>query len=78
MARITVKLFGQFRLDAGWAAKELEADSVKRLFEMLMQGEKRIERKRAIVYVNKAKCSKMSFKLADGDEVWLLGAAYGG
>ncbi len=84
MAKVTVKLFGVFRVDTHTQQVELEADKLKDVFSALneklghIQMDSGLQFKDAVIYLNGESCRKKSQKLADGDEIWLLSPASGG
>ena len=84
MAKVTVKLFGVFRVDTGVPQVELECDKMKDIFALLheklgnVRMDSGLEFKDAAVYVNGESCRKKSRALQDGDEIWLLSPASGG
>lgn len=84
MAKVTVKLFGVFRVDTHTARVELECGQLKDVFTQLneqlghIQMQSGLQFKDAIVYVNGEACKKKSKALKDGDEIWLLSPASGG
>ena len=84
MAKVTVKLFGVFRVDTKTAQLELECDKLKDVFTQLNEKlghihmDSGLQFKDAIAYVNGESCKKKSKTLCDGDEIWLLSPASGG
>lgn len=84
MAKVTVKLFGVYRVDTGTPQVELECDKLKDVFAKLheklggVQMDSGLQFKDAAVYVNGETCRKKSRTLSDGDEIWLLSPASGG
>lgn len=84
MAKVTVKLFGVFRVDTGTPQLELECDKLKDVFSQLneklghIQMDSGLQFKDAAVYVGGEPCKKKSTTLHDGDEIWLLSPASGG
>lgn len=83
---VKVKLFGLFRLDTGLRELEVDADTVKALYPVLLAEAKRIHPDTTItakdidgciVSVN-GKAGKKNTKLADGDEVMLMSPVCGG
>ncbi len=83
MAKVTVKLFGVYRVDTHIATTEINADKLSDLLDELNKlavGENKssISFSDATVFVNGEHCKKKRQKLSDGDEVWLLSPASGG
>ena len=84
MARITVKLFGVYRVDTGTKQLELDCEKLRDVFTGLheklggVQTDSGLQFKDAAVYVNGEACRKKSRTLKDGDEIWLLSPASGG
>ncbi|MBQ6380029.1 MAG: MoaD/ThiS family protein [Clostridia bacterium] len=91
MAKVTVKLFGVYRLDTHLATAQIEAQKLNELLELLhaqiaqkAQQEGTTEQikdlsfKDATVFINGERCRKSRQKLSDGDEVWILSPASGG
>ena len=84
MAKVTVKLFGVFRVDTRTPLVELECEKLRDVFTKLndklghIQMESGLQFKDAVVYVNGEACKKKSRTLTDGDEIWLLSPASGG
>ncbi len=84
MAKVTVKLFGVFRVDTGTKELALNCDKLKDVFAQLneklghIQMDSGLQFKDATVYVNGEPCRKKSRTLCDGDEIWLLSPASGG
>lgn len=83
---IKVKLFGMFRLDTGIKELDVEAETVKALYPILLAEAKRVcpdttitarDIDGCIVVVN-GRSAKKSSKLADGDEVMLMSPVCGG
>ena len=77
MADVTVKLFGRYRLSAGWAARSVRADTLAELFRALPPVDELTPRT-VLIYINGVKVHRLRTPLHDGDEVWLMGAASGG
>lgn len=84
MAKVTVKLFGVFRVDTHTPQVEIEAEKLKDVFSALneklghIQMDSGLQFKDAVAYVNGESCKKKSRTLSDGDEIWLLSPASGG
>ncbi len=84
MAKVTVKLFGVFRVDTGTKELELECGTLKEMFTQLneklghIQLDSGLQFKDAAVYIGGEPCRKKSRTLCDGDEIWLLSPASGG
>ena len=82
MAKVTVKLFGVFRVDTHTPSLEMQADKLGDVFpalqEKLGQMDSGLQFKDATVYINGESCKKKSRALRDGDEIWLLSPASGG
>ncbi len=83
MAKVTVKLFGVYRVDTHIAQTEITAEKLSDLLDRLNEiatGENKssIAFTDATVYINGEHCKKKKQKLSDGDEVWLLSPASGG
>jgi molybdopterin converting factor small subunit len=84
MAKVTVKLFGVYRVDTGTKQLELDCDKLKDVFAQLheklggVQMDSGLQFKDAAVYVGGEPCRKKSRTLKDGDEIWLLSPASGG
>ncbi|MBQ9551479.1 MAG: MoaD/ThiS family protein [Clostridia bacterium] len=83
MAKVTVKLFGVYRVDTHIANTQLEAEKLSDLLEALNKiatGEHKssLSFTDATVFINGEHCKKKRQKLSDGDEVWLLSPASGG
>ena len=84
MAKVTVKLFGVFRVDTHTPQVEIEAEKLKDVFCALneklghIQMDSGLQFKDAIAYINGESCKKKLRTLNDGDEIWLLSPASGG
>ncbi len=84
MAKVTVKLFGVYRVDTGTKELQLECETLKDVFAQLneklghIQLDAGLQFKDAAVYVGGEPCKKKSKKLTDGEEIWLLSPASGG
>lgn len=84
MAKITVKLFGVYRVDTGTKQLELDCEKLRDVFSCVheklggIQMDSGLQFKDAAVYVNGEPCRKKSRTLCDGDEIWLLSPASGG
>ena len=75
---ITVKLFGLLRLESGIREKQLEAGSVKDVFQQLARaGISPKALSGCVIFVNGKPASKRT-KLADGDLVMLMPPVAGG
>ena len=75
---ITVKLYGLLRIESGIKEKQLEAASVKELFEFLTDcGIDRKDLNGCIILVNGKSANRRS-KLTDGDTVVLMSPVAGG
>lgn len=83
MAKISVRLFGVYRIDTHIAHTEIEAEKLSDVLDELNRmatGEHKssISFSDATVFVNGEHCKKKKQKLNDGDEVWILSPASGG
>ena len=84
MAKVTVKLFGVFRVDTGTKELQLDCEKLKDVFAQLneqlghIQMDSGLQFKDAAVYIGGEACRKKSRTLKDGDEIWLLSPASGG
>lgn len=83
MAKISVRLFGVYRIDTHIAHTEIEAEKLTDVLDELNRmatGEHKssISFSDATVFVNGEHCKKKKQKLNDGDEVWILSPASGG
>ncbi|MBR0415286.1 MAG: MoaD/ThiS family protein [Clostridia bacterium] len=83
MAKVTVKLFGVYRVDTHIADVEMEAEKLSDIFKQLgnMVSEEHkstIAFSDATVFINGERCKKKRQRLQDGDEVWMLSPASGG
>jgi molybdopterin converting factor small subunit len=83
MAKVSVKLFGVYRIDTHIAHTEIEAEKLSDVLDGLNRmatGENKssISFSDATVFINGEHCKKKKHKLSDGDEVWLLSPASGG
>ncbi|MBQ7542594.1 MAG: MoaD/ThiS family protein [Clostridia bacterium] len=82
MAKVTVKLFGVFRVDTHTPQVEMNADKLKDVFPALQEKlgalDSGLQFKDATAYINGESCKKRSRALQDGDEIWLLSPASGG
>ena len=84
MAKVTVKLFGVFRVDTHTPQVEIEAETLKDVFFALneklghIQMDSGLQFKDAVAYINGESCKNKSRTLSDGDEIWLLSPASGG
>ncbi|MBR2589488.1 MAG: MoaD/ThiS family protein [Clostridia bacterium] len=91
MAKVTVKLFGVYRMDTHLAKAEIEAQKLDELLEILhtqieqkakSEGTaaqiKDLSFKDATIFINGERCRKRRQKLGDGDEIWILSPASGG
>ncbi|MBE6817708.1 MAG: MoaD/ThiS family protein [Ruminococcaceae bacterium] len=91
MAKVTVKLFGVYRMDTHLAKAEMQADRLNELLEKLhilieqkaeengtAQEVKNLSFKDATVFIGGERCRKKKQKLNDGDEIWILSPASGG
>ncbi len=83
MAKVTVKLFGVYRVDTHIANTEIDAQKLSDMLEELNKmavGENKssIAFADATVFINGEHCKKKKQKLNDGDEIWLLSPASGG
>jgi len=83
---VKVKLFGLFRLDTGLKELQLEANSVKELYPLLLEAARKAKPATnvtaadidgCIVMIN-GKQGKKSSRLKDGDEVMLMSPVCGG
>lgn len=82
MAKVTVKVFGVYRVDSGVKEYTAEATIVDDVFLSLNYLSKvpdsDINFNNTAVFVNNKPCSKKKTKLHDGDEVWIMSPAGGG
>lgn len=82
MAKVTVKVFGVYRVDSGVKEYTAEANIVDEVFLSLNYLSKvpdsDINFNNTAVFVNNKPCSKKKMKLKDGDEVWIMSPAGGG
>ena len=83
MAKVTVKLFGVYRVDTHIANTEIDAQKLSDVLDELNKmavGENKssIAFTDATVFINGEHCKKKKQKLNDGDEIWLLSPASGG
>ena len=77
---VKVKLFGLLRLDTGLKELELEANSVKELYPLILEAAHSVTLKDmdgCIVMINGVQ-GKKSSKLAPSDEVMLMSPVCGG
>ena len=75
---ITVKLYGLLRLDSGIKEKQLEASTVKKVLESLVDcGIPRKDLNGCVILVNGSSANKRG-KLKDGDTVVLMSPVAGG
>ena len=75
---ITVKLYGLLRIESGIRQRELEAQTVKDVLDMLTrEGLSRKELSGCVILVNGASATK-NRKLCDGDTVVLMSPVAGG
>lgn len=86
MGKVTVKLFGLFRLDTGLRSLTLEADCVKSLYPLLLAEARRVhpgtnvtakDLDGCIVVINGVQTAKNA-ALHDGDTVLLMSPVCGG
>lgn len=83
---VKVKLFGLLRLDTGLKELQLEADSVKELYPLLLDAARRAKPATKVTAADIDGCivmingrqGKKSSKLRDGDEVMLMSPVCGG
>ena len=83
---VTVKLFGLFRLDTGLKSLNVEANSVKELYPILLAEAKKVKPDTRItaadidgcIVVINGKQGKKSSPLNDGDQVSLMSPVCGG
>lgn len=86
MAKVTVKLFGVMRLDSKQNGAQIEIGKISDIFDVLNeniksggeQDAKLLSFNDAAVFVNGERCKKKTFKVSDGDEVWLMSPSSGG
>ena len=75
---ITVKLYGLIRIESGIKEKQLEAASVRELFDRLSDlGIPKADLSGCVILINGTGASKRS-KLTDGDTVVLMSPVAGG
>jgi molybdopterin converting factor small subunit len=83
---VHVKLFGLLRLDTGLKTLDVEADSVRSLYTVLLEAAKRANPDTKItaadidgcIVVINGRQSRKNSRLSDGDEVWLMSPVCGG
>ena len=83
---VHVKLFGLLRLDTGLKTLDVEADSVRALYAVLLEAAKRANPDTKItaadidgcIVVINGRQSRKNSRLSDGDEVWLMSPVCGG
>ncbi len=78
MAAVTVKCFGVFRMDSEIDRENMEAGSIKDVFEKinaLIESDMQLGFNQALTYINGDHCASQRKKLHDGDEVWLISPA---
>ena len=83
---VTVKLFGLFRLDTGLKTLNVEANSVKELYHILLAEAKKVKPDTKItaadidgcIVVVNGKQARKSSPLKDGDQVSLMSPVCGG
>ncbi len=82
MAKVTVKVFGVYRVDSGVKEYTAEATVVDDVFLSLNYLSKvpdsNINFNNTAVFLNNKPCTKKKTKLHDGDEVWIMSPAGGG
>ena len=91
MAKVTVKLFGVYRMDTRLKQVEVEAAVLSEALEKLhaiieekakaegnMEAVKNLSFKDATVFIGGERVRKKKHKLSDGDEIWVLSPASGG
>lgn len=82
MAKVTVKVFGVYRVDSGVKDYVAEATVVNDVFTSLNYLSKvpdsDIHFNNASVFVNNKRCPKGTMRLKEGDEVWIMSPAGGG
>ena len=82
MAKVTVKVFGVYRVDSGVKEYIAEAAVVNDVFTSLNYLSKvpdsNINFNNTAVFLNNKPCTKKKTKLQDGDEVWIMSPAGGG
>ena len=83
---VHVKLFGLLRLDTGLKTLDVEVDSVRALYAVLLEAAKRANPDTKItaadidgcIVVINGRQSRKNSRLSDGDEVWLMSPVCGG
>ena len=91
MAKVTVKLFGVYRMDTRLKQAEVEATVLSEALEKLhafieekaktegtLETVKNLSFKDATVFIGGERVRKKKQKLSDGDEIWVLSPASGG
>ena len=91
MAKVTVKLFGVYRMDTHMKSAEIEAgvlsEALEKLHVMIEQNSKEngtleevknLSFKDATIFIGGERVRKKKQKLNDGDEIWILSPASGG
>lgn len=73
MAQVTVKLFGNLRMDTHIPKMETTAQTLDQIFDQLG-----ISFGDAIVYIDGKRITKKHRRLTDGEEIWLMSPASGG
>ena len=75
---ITVKLYGLLRINSGIKERQMEAASMKDVWnDLMMQGISKKELNGCIILINQKSANKKS-KLTDGDVVQILSPVAGG
>ena len=82
MAKVTVQVFGVYRVDSGVKEYIAEANVVNDVFTSLnylsVVPDSNINFNNAAVFVNNKKCSNKKMKVKDGDVVWIMSPDGGG
>ena len=75
---ITVKLYGLLRINSGIKERQMDAASMKDVWnDLMMQGISKKELNSCIILINQKSANKKS-KLTDGDVVQILSPVAGG
>lgn len=82
MAKVTVQVFGVYRVDSGVKEYVAEANTVNDVFTSLnylsVVPDSNINFNNAAVFLNNKKCGNKKTKVKDGDVVWIMSPAGGG
>ena len=75
MAKVTVKLFGVLRLDAGISTVQVDAWYIEDVYDIFNS---KITFRDTLCYINGERCKRKKTSLIDGDEIWIMSPASGG